>query len=462
MARHSVLMIAFSALMAGSVAVAYAQDDPFQQALAAFESGAYEEAYQGFVAHYGQDSAGPNATAALFMAGKALYRSGAYTEAINHLTRLLARHPATRYREEAEEVIAFARLRQRNQEAQIWRLGVALPLNVADPSTTQALFNGIHAAVALHNDQGRTQVEIVFRDTHERRGGAADAVRELISADVDAIIGPLNSADVRRVARVADAARTVMVAPLASGQGITANYRHVFQASPSPREHGRFVARAAIQQLGFTRLGVVSEIGRERSEEQARGFAEGASALGVDVEFHLEITSPDDWERIPELVSSDTLRRVEALYLPVHGESVMADRRIVESMLVRLGLAPQAPVILGTNRWREVTIRLSPRELTIYYPDPLHIRSMRTNVRSFAARYRALGLGRGPSRFAYIGYDVASLLLDGLAKGGNLLQHMERPMPYEGAGIRMRFNEDGTNTALFLMHLNSQGNRLAY
>ena len=452
-------------LMASGVRVASAQDAHearFAEALAMFEAGDYGRAYDGFHALYNMRPLHSHTTAALLMAGKSLYREERYEMCIQLLGRFHSEHRSSSYLGEAERVIAYARLKLRHAEVRssAFLLGVALPLNVADPATTQKLFNGIHVAVQQHNQRGGRPVRIVFRDTHASRNGVRDAVQALVGQGVDAIIGPLYSSDVRRAAPIADAAGIVMVAPMANADGITGPWRHVFQANLSFAERGRFVAQQAVQRLGYETLGIVSEKGRGRSEEMARGFAEEASAQGATVVFNLKLDATQDWMRIPGLVGLDTLRSIEALYLSVHQENTREEHRAVAGVLTRLGRLSDMPHILGTESWGGVSVSTFAEQLDISYGDVFHVRRMRSEERTFQREYRALAGAMAPDRLAYVGFDVASFLIELMAMGGSLVDQMAH-RAYEGLGTRIQFDANRRNTAMFLMHLDARGSRLA-
>ncbi len=463
MARRSILAAFITVTFVSAVFAQQRAEEAFADALSAFESEDYNRAYAGFLALYEMEAA-HNRTAALLMAGKSLYRRGSYQESIDLLARFRSEHPGSSYLAEAEQVMAYARLRLRSAEtaAGALRLGVALPLGVRDPSATQALFNGIRIAVEQHNQSGGPPVQIIFRDTHRSRGGAPDAVKALAGQGVDAIIGPLYSGDVKSAAPVAEQAGVVMVAPLANAEDVTRGWRHIFQANPTFAGRGRFVAQQAVQRLGYRTLGIVSEVGKGRSAEMARGFEEEALAQGAEVLFHLKLSSPQDWMRIPDLISADTLHGVGALYLPVHRPNASEEVSLVEAILSRLGRVAGAPHILGTELWADVSVSTFASRLDISYGDIFHVRRMRPDVRAFQRSYRMVDPGQAPGRLGYVGHDVASFLIAQMMKGGSLVWQVAGARAFEGLGTRIRFDENHQNTAMYLLHLDAQGSRLAW
>jgi len=439
-------------------------EERFSEALTAFEAEDYSRAHGAFLALYRIEPSHDYTTAALLMAGKSLYRMGHYQESIDALYLFLSRYAESDYLREAEQVIAYARLRLRHEEEQegVLRLGVAMPLNVKDPSTTQALFNGIHVAVNGHNQSGaQPPVRIIFRDTHRSRDGAYEAVRSLLDQDVDAIIGPLYSDEVKRTASLVDAAGVVMVAPLATAPDIVSSGFYVFQVSPSFEERGRFMARQAVQRLGHRVLGVVSESEQGRSVEMARGFEVEAAALGAEIAFHHKIDAPQDWTRISEDLGEEALASISALYLPVHRPSVAEERGLVEAMLMRFGTMSGLPDILGTKSWADIQLRTAGNTLNIFYADAFHVRPLRSEVRRFHSDYQAIGLG-APDHLAYVGFDVASFLIGRMLQEEPLVRQLMQAGVFEGVGTRIHFGPGRSNKTMFLLKIDDRGTRWLY
>lgn len=131
----------------------------FEQGLAAFERGDYQQAAERFrlVNDY---TLNRKTTAALVMEGKALLRLARYQDAVDVLTTLLDRYPETSYRGEAEQVLKRARerLKGQGQRVDTLRIGIALPMADEYIGLTQAMFNGIRLAIDQHNGLQRRYV----------------------------------------------------------------------------------------------------------------------------------------------------------------------------------------------------------------------------------------------------------------------------------------------------------------
>ena len=104
--------------------------EQFRSALIAFESQEYEAAYRGFMDAFQTEPVHTRTTAALLMAGKALYRMGDYAQALDLLATFHREYSSSRYLQEASQVMAYARMELGNAEllSGAVRVGVALPL----------------------------------------------------------------------------------------------------------------------------------------------------------------------------------------------------------------------------------------------------------------------------------------------------------------------------------------------
>ncbi len=449
-------------------------DSLFSQGLDAFQQGNYEAAYQRFqqIADYPLNQ---RTTAALLMAGRALYQLDAYDEAETTLRTLIQRYPESRYRSEAREVLGYvqeARQPTVQQPDDPIRLGVALPITT-NSALTQAMFNGIRLAVeerngvdrrlvpvdttyftvadtiAMADDSSsvvrmkdtmrveqtvelvqeatsRRAVRMFFRDTGNDPMKARTVADSLVNDDrVDAIIGPLFSREARAAGSEAERNRTVLIAPLATDEDIARGRRYIFQANPPIRTRGEIMARFAVRSLLADTLGVITEDGHPFSARMAEGFMRELERQGATLQFSEVLANARMWSRLPEhfeedsLFTPDTLRGIDSIYLPFSGRN--AGGRIQEALtgMTRLtrvyGLRARA---LGNSEWHNLAIEQSASQFNTIYTNDFYADQSRPEVREFVRRYRLLTgatpdeLDVSAQRLAYTGYDVATFLLN--------------------------------------------------
>lgn len=433
----------------------------FEEALQAFEAENYAIAYQRFREVYERYRLHRKTTAAVVMAGKALYRNREYGRTVDVLSKFLEDYPTSSYRADAGRTLGFAQQKLREEElrAAAIRIGITLPMNREDRALTQALFTGLRLAIDEYNRNALRPITMVFRDSRNTQAGARQAVMALAEEQVDVIVGPLYSGEAQEAALTAEQEGVVLIAPLATDEGIARGRRYVFQANPTMAERGAFMARQAIENLGLRRVGVAAEGGNTISERMAEGFHREALRLGVRVDFYELLASSRDWSQLPDLVGNDAVTAVDAVYLPVHRDRDRDAHRIMEETLSSLGRLPSPPRVLGGSKWHDVSFKGQARALNVTYTDVFYVDDEQAEVRAFKRRYRELSNGQQPNRLAYVGYDVATYLILHLA------QSQGQPLPallrasdvYQGLGTRIKFNDDHTNEALFLLRYTDAG-----
>lgn len=489
-----------------------AADRLFDQGLEAYQQGNYEQAARRFlrVTEYPMNQ---RTTAALLMAGRALYQLENYQQATGVLRRLQQRYPESRYRSGAEEVLGLIQeAREPADVSEPIRLGVALPLGT-NSTLTQAMFNGIRLAVEEHNGlqrelvpvdttyftvadtiamaedssaviqmkdtmrvertvetvrgaPERRPVQMFFRDSGNDPNRARAAIDSLINYDrVDAIVGPLFSREARAAGSEAERNRTVLIAPMATEEDIARGRRYVFQANPPIRTRGEIMAQFAVRGLLNDTLAVIIEQDNPFSAQMAEGFERELERQGATLAVSEVLPNARMWSRLPEyfdadsLFNPDTLRGVDSVYLPFSGRD--AAGRIQEALtglgrIVRVfGLRARA---LGNSEWHNLAIEQEASKFSTIYTNDFYADQRRPEVRDFVRRYRLLTgetpdeIGVSAQRLAFAGYDVASLLLDELAEPSSqpLGDRLRNRSRYEGLGTRIDFQGGNVNRAMFI------------
>ncbi len=428
----------------------------FGQALDAFNARDYGMAYRRFRIVYEAYPLHRKTTAAIVMAGKALYREGDYQRAADLLEEFIRAYPTSSYLDEARRTLGFAqRELHLDEQAAVLRLGIALPLNPDEAPLTQALFNGIRMAVEAHNRTEEQAVQMIFRDTHNSQSGARQAVAALTGTNrADVIIGPLYSEEAEAAAQAAERAGTVLVAPLATDETVARGRRYVFQANPTIATRGVLMARLAVEDLGVSTVGVAAERGNSISERMAEGFQEEALRLGADVAFFELLPTVRDWGQLPELVGLDALRAAQALYLPVSGRNAP---RTIETVLNSLDQYNVTPRVLGNSEWDDLPFKRLAGAFGVLYTDDFYVDDADPAVQAFDQEYRKLA-GQAPGRLAYVGYDVARFLLQQWTRHANvpLEEALHQSEPYQGLGMRIDFRTGNTNEAIFFLRYNNE------
>ncbi|CAM3350755.1 ABC transporter substrate-binding protein [Rhodothermus bifroesti] len=429
-----------------------AAESEFAQALEAFERGNYGLAYRQFRHVVEAYPLHRKTTAAWIMAAKALYRLGEYEQVRSWLEAFRARYPTSKYLAQAQQLEQLAEAAQawQQRQAQTITLGILLPIDAENAVLTQSLFDGIRLAVAARNaDSLLAPVRMVFRDAGTTPAQVQAALRSLVQDQkADLVIGPLYSEQAIAAAEVAEQLRVVLIAPLATDAAVSRGRRWVFQANPTLSVRGQLMARMAVYGLRLRQLGVAALFDDPTTEHMAEAFQAEALRLGAHVVFYKLLPNAQAYGNLVEQIGQDTLRQVEALYLPLSGAQAPALGQAALSSLERAGVSMR---ILGNAAWREVQ---APRQASRYqltFSNDFWVDSTRAEVRSFQQQYQALRRQQ-PDRLAYVGYDVARFLLQHLPERsalGDLPDRLREAPPYQGLGVRLHFEGGQVNRALY-------------
>lgn len=461
-------MLLLTAVLAAAPRVATAQDTGrgiprvedaeliFEQGLEAFEAGDYGMSYRRFRFVYRDYPFNRKTTAAILMAGKSLYRDGEYRRADDLLTELIETFPESSYLDAAERTRGFARQQQEgpDAEAEPVRLGVALPLRDEDAALTQAFFNGVRLAIEERNSADARPVRMIFRNTANNPDTARRAVRELAREGADMIVGPLYSREAAAAGIAAEEEGVVMLAPLATEEEVASGRRYVFQANPTPTMRGRLMADFAINSLLMDELGVVGQYGNSISERMAEAFQREALDQEASVLFYELLERSRAWTTLADAVGTDTLGRVEAVYMPISGQDAPTS---IRGALEGLDRARANMRILGNTEWHDRAIEQQASKYLVTYSNDFYLDEASPAVQRFIEQYRAQygetpdQLSRTAERLAYTGYDVATYLLERSdeAEGRPLREVLRAAPAYQGLGIRIDFREGNVNQAMY-------------
>ena len=426
-----------------------AAESAFQNGLASYRAGDYAEAERLFSRAAGEFGYNERTTAATLMAAKAAYAGGDFDRAVAAATRLVSQYPSSRYGPEARRTLSLAAQGGPGGRGRPFDLGVVLPVAGEGGYLGQALFNGVRIAVDEHNARvaagsGRP-VRMVFRDSRGTGDGARQAVEAVVAEGADAVLGPLSSVEAEPAGQAAEAARVVLLAPLATDERVSEGRRYVFQANPTFPARGRAMARYAVGRLGHGRVGVASQRGTFGAD-MAAAFAAEARRLGAAVAFQETLDRADDWADLDREVGASTLGGVEAVYLPVTGQDAP---RYAADALRALDALPRAPRPLGNTEWEGLSASTDrASRLGAVFTQDFFVAPGAADA--FGRRYRQLA-GIGQDRLALIGYDLGRFVLAQIGQEGDLGDALRQAGRFEGVGHRFSFGGGQVNEALYVL-----------
>ena len=264
-------------------------------------------------------------------------------------------------------------------------------------------------------------------------------------------LAPLFSNEALSAAQVAEQERIVMLAPLATDDAVSRNRQYVFQANPTIATRGRLMARFAVLGLGINEIGVIADLNNNESLRMAQAFAREVQSLEANIVFNEGIADARTWFRMSEGISRDTLRKADAIYLPINGGNASTLIGGALTSLDRMGFGSRLR-LLGNVEWHNISqMSLAGNYRTTYsndfYPNPSD--SLTT---AFQNRY-LIELGTEPTRLSYSGYDVTEYIAQQLHKAWNESRPLDfaiRQAPmFEGYANRLDFSKGNVNEAMF-------------
>ncbi len=390
-----------------------------------------------------------NTTAAALMMAKSAFRMRDFSVAEEELDAFLQMYPSSGYRSHARSTRTLARKAANRTQMKTTDIGVILSLHDDEVAQTQALFNGIRLAVEEINQSGvGDPIKMIFRDTNSSPSRTAEAVRELAEEDVRFIIGTLFSDQAIAAAEAAEREKIVFVAPLATDERVSAGHRWAFQANASIRSRGRMMARFAVLGLQLDSLGVIARVDESGiSERLTDAFIQEASELGATINLVSVLSGNSAWVRLSEAITADTLKHVEAVYIPV---TDIEPEPAVGAILASLDRLRAETRILGNSSWHDLPMVVAASRYTTTYSNDFYLIEADSTVEKFKERFAQLS-SESPGRLAYTGYDVTRYLLTIAMRNGRLpLDEAIRREPlYRGLASRFEFQGTNVNGALF-------------
>ncbi len=337
-----------------------------------------------------------------------------------------------------------------------YHIGVALPsfdMNSQNYEIPQHLYFGIQMAVEEFNaDQPNKKAFIHFAKTNNDSENAEDVLNQLVwERDVDAVIGPLFSEVASSFSDLAEAYEVPVLTPLANSDTLNLANNYFFQANPTFAVQGKKMAQYAVNNLGLDTLAVLAD-SRSLGAASALAFRHEAERLGAFIQHFfledLESNGYDIFEYTENLSKTDTLvpaPGLKAIYAPFTGAAATT---LVRNLITDLEASQSDYILLGSEEWADVdleSIRLN--ETSIHFSSGFEVSYGETPAEEFASSFR-IRFQTEPNRFAFIGYDVAKVILNTLSRVENpayLKNGLLEISNYQGLTSRFSFEKEHIN-----------------
>ncbi|MBI5428053.1 MAG: penicillin-binding protein activator [Nitrospinae bacterium] len=198
-----------------------------------------------------------------------------YQASLEEFLTRLPRHPL---RDDIERKLAQVK----SARPKVIRLGAVLPLTGKYALTGQQVLQGIQLAWNQLSPADKQRLELAVKNSGDSQ--AVSQVVEELAADpsVVGVVGPVLSADVKKIAPLAEKYRLPVFTPTASSSDLLQPNSYIFRNALTKEIQGKFLARYAFNNMGLRRFAVLypeDAYGVELKEI----FSRAVQALGGEI-----------------------------------------------------------------------------------------------------------------------------------------------------------------------------------
>lgn len=205
-----------------------------------------------------------------------------------------------------------------SEDENIIKIGVFEPLSGKDSYGGKAELVGIKYANELRNKvkigEEEYKIELVVADTKSTDSGAVEAAQNLVSKNVNAVIGSYGCDSVFEAADIFNNAGIPVVSPTMSGMGLCESYSNIFSLGVSNNTLGEKIALYLYRNLGKRKICTVSVLGNDESQSTVLYFTNEFNDLGGKV-INLKIEKDED--DFSSVISRAVEEKCDAFFLPI-------------------------------------------------------------------------------------------------------------------------------------------------
>jgi len=356
----------------------------------------------------------------------------------------------------------------------VYDLGAALPSH-SDSGSEFEVARGLHFGYVLAAEEFNQQhtdkkAFIRHQNTAANMDSAGHAMTNLAwNYHADAILGPLFSEPALKMADLAEQYQIPLIAPLANSDSLNLDNPYVYQANPTFTSHGRKMAEYAVQTLQMDTLAILAEK-NSLGEASAFAFRDRAERLGAKVtHFFVEDLQSKGYDLTDytkffttdstKIDSLGNYHYLDGIYAPFTGQAAST---LAELLLVDMEAKGSNIPVMGSQEWGNFEIpEIQLKNQPIYFSESYYIDQKSEQVEQFKEMFKQR-FDTEPNRFAMIGYDVASYVLETLDRVENpaYLKNALKTQPmYEGIISNINFEGSHINQEVKIFEISKNGIR---
>nr|WP_315244006.1 ABC transporter substrate-binding protein [uncultured Albidiferax sp.] len=322
------------------------------------------------------------------------------------------------------------------------RIGFIGGLSDRASDTGEAGRNGMMLAVEQRNQAGGMhgrRIDIVVQDDGQDPAKALVAIKALVAAKVDVVVGPFTSAMAAVVVPVLNQARITIVSPTITSGDFVGKDDYLIRLNRTARDNAIDYARL-LHLRGQRRVAVAYDMGnRSYSDSWRSEFRKAFTQLGGELATEVAFTSQADTgfgDIVQELLAAqpDGLLFI-ANAIDVGRLAQQAEKRV-----------PSMPVSASEWASSESLIELGGQGVEdLLIAQAYNRDDTSARYRSFHDAYLAR-FARKPGFSSIAAFDATNVLLQAMdrqARGENLAQAILRNGPYQGLQQSIQFDRFG-------------------
>lgn len=363
--------------------------------------------------------------------------------------------------------IAYSRtFIERPPSGAIYTIGVVLPeysRNRDFLPINRNVYAGIQSAVDTYNAEN---VNSKFRLSHFRLAEDLSNIDDLDAwaggEQVDAIVGPLTSSQVRAVTQALGNMRIPLFAPLANDPTLISASDRIYQVNPGVEQRAKAFAEFAYTTMRYRSVAVVSD-GSEIADLEMQIFRDRFITLGGTVEYEFDpllLRNPDRFDQQAAVLTSDPFladslqaKQVDALMLSLgSGES----ESLFNLVITALDAIGSRVAILGTQDLNIIRIPSRvKRDYNVFTYSPYDENPIGTQIVEFESKYRTY-TNQTPDLYGYLGYDITRYITRLTEKSPNpsmWIGSIKNEQPYRGLAVPIAFDDNRVNRRVYFYKL---------
>jgi len=323
---------------------------------------------------------------------------------IAHFTEVFPRHPALSQVKSVAE-----RMRQKTQSSR-YRIGALFRTTgdsaVFSDSALKGVYLALRQAPAIEGGVGL--VVEAFPD----QAATPEALRKWLEENrLIALVGPLLSKDVNRVAPITETLGLPLVTPGATAASLASLGKSVIRNASTGRAQCHVIAQYAVSEMRQVRFAVLFPK-TDRGETWAKCFSEQVKKRGGEVILMASYQAGETDFAEPILRVKNAAVKPDAIFLP-------GDARTVGLLLPQMTFhGVRGFPLLGTAEWRHPSfLRLAGHHAEgAVFADGFFPESPDPAIRQFVEQYER-EYHQTPDILAAQAYDATRLILDAIANG---------------------------------------------